>query len=441
MEHFKVTEQTDQIYNMLAIQGATLAKIYERIHNYQPMSWLLISSNEFVSNKRIDALKKWAEKQSLEFIEKRRIDTNLFISLAICMFIMKNRGKKISKKIYEAMSLIIRQLEENKRLRTPEMVGNILFFLSKSDKFKKQTASLKVYLTNELAEAIKAKNCATVIDCCFGLSPLEEDFDLHIFEECLRDKRLLNIDRIAKALIILAPYTTNLKENYFSYLRDKLEDEYFSKLSGILQALISGISLVESDLPAEEIQRAFRELKENEWTNAIEIEDKKIRLKKLSPSFLRALNSKSIGLCLLSMETANKKTKVSLYPDDFEKFRNAWKEKKFGFGVNKKQLHYLHYFSLLFSLSILFIGLWLSNFYEIIWNDIIYIVLMGFEMRYLVSISFYSMIIVLILGIIITYHRAFRRIVQSGEITGFGEVLLMIPIFGWVIKKIRGEEN
>ena len=62
METFTVAEQIDQIYGMLATQGATLIKLYEKIHNYQSMSWLLISSNEFVSNKEIDALKKGLKK-------------------------------------------------------------------------------------------------------------------------------------------------------------------------------------------------------------------------------------------------------------------------------------------------------------------------------------------------------------------------------------------
>lgn len=441
MEHFVAPEETDQIYDVLATQGATLTKVYEKIYNYHPMSWLLICSDEFVSDKRIEVLKKWIEKQSIEFLEKRQINTNLFSSLAICIYILKKHNKTVSKKIIDAMSLVLSQLESNKRLRTPEMVGDILFFLSHGDEFKKQTDALRKYLKNEMNEAAKTKNCIVVIDCCFGLLPLEESFDFHIFEECVKNRQPLDIDRAAKALIILAPHKSNVKEEYFSCLRHKLEEEYVSKLSGILQALVNGISLVESDLPSEETQKAFQELKENEWTNSIEIEDKEIRLKRLSPSFLSVLNSKTIGLCLLSMETANKKKKVSLYPDDFEKFRNAWKERKFGFGVNKRQLQYLHYFSLTMILGILLVGLWLSNFFEAIWRDIAYILLTGFEIRYLVSVSIYTLVIIIIIGIVITYHRAFRKMVQSGEIVGFGGVLLLVPVVGWVIRKIRGEES
>jgi len=47
---------------MLTTQADTLAKIHETIHNYQPMSWLLISSDDFVSDKRIDALKNGKRK-------------------------------------------------------------------------------------------------------------------------------------------------------------------------------------------------------------------------------------------------------------------------------------------------------------------------------------------------------------------------------------------
>lgn len=439
MENFTVTEQIDQIYDTLATQSATLIKVYERIQNYYPMSWLLISSNKSVFNKEIDILKKGIEKQSSEYIESKRVNTNLFISLAICIYILKTHSKRLSNRIKKAMSLVLNQLENNKRLRTPEMVGDILFFLSTSDEFKEKSDFLRGYLKNELSGAIKARNCVKVIDSCFGLLPLDESFDFHIFEECLKNTRLLNIDRIAKALIILSIHKNELKETYFSCLKERLKDEYVSKLSGILQAIVNGISLVESDLPNEEVKKAFAELKENEWTEAIEIEGKEIKLKSFSPSFLRVLNSKTIGLCLLSIELANKKTKVSLYPDNFEKFRSAWKEKKFGFGVNRQQMHYLHYFSLIMILGTLFGVLWVTNFHETIWNDISYLLLKGFEISYLVSISIYSLVVLVFIGIVITYHRTFRRLVQKGDIKDFDEVILLIPVVGYIIKKIRGE--
>ena len=446
MKDFSATEEMDQIYYTLVNQSATLSKVYEILGNYISIPWLLISlDKKELSTKQVKSLTEEIEKLSSEYIETKKVNTSFFIGLAVFIYVLRSHFKQtplrmISSSIAEAMSMMLNELEKNTRLRTPEMVGSIPFFLSDCEEFNEQTIELSKYLKNELKRAIKAENCAVTIDCCFGLLPLDEDFDFHIFQKCLEHKELLDIGRLAKSLVILSHHQNELKEKYYACLRERLQHEYVFKLSNILQAIINGISLVESDLSDEDANKAFKELRQNEWAQAINIEGKEIRLRSISPSFLRVLDAKTLGLSMFSFETAKKKTKFSLYPDDYLRLRHAWNEKRFGFGVNKQQIRYLHYSSLVLLFICLFGGLWAGfGGLDKIIADVQYMLSSGFDLWRLLSTSAFSLAILLVLALIATYHRVFRTLTKKGELAGRHEILLLFPLLGKIIRFFRGE--
>lgn len=438
------TEEIDQVYYTLAAQSATLVKVYDKLGNFVSLPWLLLLT-QGGRDKQIESLKEHLDELSSKYLETKRVDTPYFVALAVFIYILRSHYKDqplrmISSNITEAMSAILSELDKNKRLRTPEMLGSILFFLSDCEEFSRQKAKLSKYLKSELERAIKAENCAATIDSAFGLLPLGEDFDFHIFQRCLQRQKLINIERLAKSVIILSQQQDDLKERYYVCLRERLQEEYVLKLSKILQSIINGISLVESDLSDEDANRVFKELRKNEWAEAINIEGKQIKLRRISPDFLRVLNAKTLGLCMFSFEVANKKTKISLYPDDFSQLMEAWNEKKFGFGVNKRQIQYLHYSSIVLLFICLCGGLWAGfGGLDTIIADIQCMFSSGFDPWRFLSTSIFSLAILLGLALIATYHRVFRALIRKGELTGFHEVLLMFPLLGRILKFFRGE--
>ena len=446
MKAISATEEIDQIYYTLVNQSATLRMVYEKLGNYVSLPWLLLSPDkEKLSDKQVESLKEQIEKLAFKYVETRKVDTPFFIGLAVFIYILRSHFKEtplrmISSSIAEAMSLILNELEKNTRLRTPEMVGSILFFLSDCEEFSKEKEKLSKYLKSELERAIKAENCTATIDSCFGLLPLDKDFDFHIFQKCSQREKLIDIERLAKSVIILSHQQEDLKERYYVCLRERLQEEYVLKLSKILQSIINGISLVESDLSDEDANRVFKELRKNEWAEAISIERKQIKLRSISPDFLRVLNSKTLGLCMFSFEVANKKTKISLYPDDFSQLMEAWNEKKFGFGVNKKQIQCLHFSSIALLFICLCGGLWTGfGGLDTIIADVQYMLSSGFDPWRFLSTSVFSLGILFGLALIVTYHRVFRALIRKGELTGFHEVLLMFPLLGRIFKFFRGE--
>jgi len=324
VDNVSATKEADQVYFTIATQSDTLAKVYDKLGNYIFLPWLLLSTKGENQDKQLDVLKERFERLSSEYIETKKVDTPFFEALAVFIYILRAQHNEqplrmVSSSITDAMTVILTELNENKRLRTPEIVGSILFFLSDCEEFSRERQKLSEYLKNELGRAIKAENCVASIDSCFGLLPLDGDFDFHIFKKCFEHEKLIDIERLAKGVIVLSHHQNDLREKYYACLRERLQEEYVLKLSKILQAIINGISLVESDLGDEDANRIFKELRKNAWAEAINIVGKEVKLRSISPDFLRVLNAKTLGLCMLSFEIANKKTKISLYPDEFSK--------------------------------------------------------------------------------------------------------------------------
>lgn len=434
-----VTKERDPIYDTLLTQSITLSEIYEQDKNYISLAWILLSANKHdLFTKKVETLENGMKRLAGEYLKDRTINTSLFVALAAYLYVCSIYNKKVSIQLKEAMSAILVELTKNKRLRTTEMVGTILFFLSTDNEFNEETKELKDYVTKDLPAAVQSGNCAQIIDSYFGLIPA--DVDSHIFEECLKNRKLLSIERLAKALIILSLTKSELKERYFSSLRDELKDKYIIKLNNLVQAVINGLSLVESNLPEENIKTAFEALKNNDWTKVVEINGDKVEVKKISPDFITTLDSKTIGLCVLAFEKADKTLKISLYPEEYAKLKGAWNEKKFGFGLNKKHLQYFHLFSLVLIVGLLLYVAITSELNAVFIEGVNCVITNGVTVSCLSSATPYSIIVLLVIGLVIAYHRAFNLMIEKGEFGSVWEVICLFPLIGEIIKNIEGKK-
>jgi len=430
-------EETDQIYSTLVNHAITLSEVYEKEKNYISLAWVLISGDrtKFFEKKvklLIDGMKQLSDK----YIKEKKINTNLFISLAVTCYICKQHKKQIPSKIRQAISEILNELKRNRRLRSVEMVGTILYFLHKSDNFKREVTDLKDYLQNELRKVIKAGKYVQIIDAYFGL--FQTKINTQYYEQILANKKLLDVERLAKTLITLSIAKNSLKDKVFIILKEEFKEKYFLKLDMILQAVINGLSLVESNLSEEEVHSIFRSLKEKEWTKFVDLEKNELKVKRISPDIIKILNPRLIGLSLIAFSEANRKIRFSLNSDQYKELKSAWKEKKFGFGLNVKHFKFFYYFSLIFMIILLLIVIYSTNLTKEIISGFACIRKEGLSC--IVSLSLQTIAILIIIGVIITYHRAYKLITKEGEFKSVWEIVWLFPIIGTIIKKISGEK-
>ncbi|MGH9877273.1 MAG: hypothetical protein ACRD5H_06510, partial [Nitrososphaerales archaeon] len=341
----KAVEERDPVYETLFAQAVTLAEVYEREGNFISLPWLLLGSdsNSFFDSKLRSTLRA-LDKLASQYLQTRRISPSLFTSLAVTFYLGVTHKVEVPQTIRQAISYSLQELQSNRRLRTPELVGIILHFLSVSDYF--QVSELQDYLHEEAQKALYARNYALGLDTYIGLLGRSLSIPSYFLDEAIANRKLLDNERLAKGLIMLSQLQFPAKEKFWIALKEELTEKYIVKITSILQAVINGLSLVESNLSDDEARAAYEALKHQEWTKVVEVSDGTVTINRVRPDFLRTMDTKTLGLCLLSLRKAGRTTRVSLYPEQYAALDELRKEKTYGFGIDRSQLVVFYYVSL-----------------------------------------------------------------------------------------------
>lgn len=343
----RIVEEKDPIYETLFTQAVTLAEAYEREGNFISLPWLLLASDgsPFFTSKLRSTLQGLNNLAS-QYLTTKKIDTALLTSLAVAFYLGTTQKVKIPQSIWQAISYSLHELKSNQRLRTPELVGTTLYFISVSPDFQANVKELQDYLFDEAKKAVDARNYALALDTHIGLLGANAPIPSHFIEEAIVNRKFLDNERLAKGLIILSQLQFPVKEKFWIALKEELTEKYIVKMTSILQAVINGLSLVESNLSDAEIRASYEALKHQEWTKVVEVTDGTLKIKRVMPDFLKTIDTKTLGLCLLSLKKAGRTMRVSLYPEQYAALGELQKEKTYGFGINRSQLVAFYYVSL-----------------------------------------------------------------------------------------------
>ena len=359
------------------------------------------------------------------------ITTELVIKFALCERILKLKGRK-NKHITKSMKILLEKSKDRNWFNSQETASMLLFLLNDCG-FSSELDEVHKWLRSKNEQFIQNRNYPNVIDSSLGLLSYKNEIELR-FEELAQNIEHQSIERISKVLIIIMRSGRNeYLNNLITILEEKLKDKFKNWIFPDLEmTLFEGISLINSNIPKQEIDRILGNLRSNniEWANLIDITENGILLKNVDLIEFPYLNSKEDALSMLALLEVERDTVYQLNKEEFELANNAIREHKEGYtGIKKIQLQYLFYSSLI----LIFLFFVMSTYSLDILPDLIELIEKPSLYSLGKTLGYYAIFVILA----IYYYRIGVKIIHNSEI-GKTDLILLFPGIGSLYSWIGG---
>jgi hypothetical protein len=372
------------------------------------------------------------------------------LGLCLGIKVLSDEGKRIPRSHVNMLQRILDECRKRKWFKNHEFASSILFSLANVKDFNGVTSEAAEWVENRCETFLDNNNYENMIDCLFGtLQYKQKKFQLPvaIMRRILENLNNLSDERLAK--VILLSSHVKLNKSDISVLADELEKrlkkEFQNRLNLSLErGLRELINLLRSGYPPQTTKTILESLKKKDvsWAGDLKISNNSIVIEKPPKlDYFPRIDPKTHALMLTAFRATNRTIIYQLNKEEFEKAKNAVKQKAPGFQAIKRRA---------LAIMLVFTGiLWTATFLRFFiytpttsWNEIISIFWEIYPnpfMLFIYALRFGWSYLLLVLSWVI-YLRGLNLIIKQGEIKR-NQIIDLIPGLRKVVNFFLGERG